>query len=211
MKSKTTTKRNVYKDVLKPTFDKSAAVVGIAMFWWVFAAIALAVTIDDPGPPIFTQRRVGKKRNGRIACFKIIKFRTMTKDAPAEVPTHMFENSDEYVTRVGRILRKYSLDEIPQLFNVLAGDMAWIGPRPHLWNQDDLIRLRERSGANDLLPGLTGWAQVNGRDDLDVPEKASYDAEYAREMNAGFRRALAMDLKVLKRTFWTVVKAEGSK
>ena len=139
---------NVYKDLLKPIIGKVLAFIGLLLFWWVLVVISIAIFIDDPGPILFKQRRVGKKIRGRIACFQIYKFRTMKTSTPKDVPTHLLENPDQYITRVGRVLRKYSLDELPQIINILRGDLLWIGPRPALYNQDDLIKLREEYNIN---------------------------------------------------------------
>ena len=173
--------------------------------------IAIAIFIDDPGSVLFIQRRIGKKINGRIACFKIYKFRTMKRSTPKDVPTHLLENPDQYITRVGRILRKYSLDELPQIFNILLGDLLWIGPRPALYNQKDLISLREKYGINDLVPGLTGWAQVNGRDEISIPEKVQLDKYYKDRICSNSLSGIIMDIRCILRTLKVVVKSEGNR
>lgn len=202
---------NLYKDLIKPLNARILAFFGIVLFWWVLVFISIAVFIDDPGPIFFTQRRVGKKVRGKIACFKIYKFRTMKTSTPKDVPTHLLENPDQYITRVGRILRKYSLDELPQVFNMLLGDLVLIGPRPALYNQDDLITLREKYGINDLLPGITGWAQVNGRDEISIPEKVELDNYYKVRICKNSISAIIMDLRCFFKTFEAVITSEGNR
>jgi O-antigen biosynthesis protein WbqP len=159
----------------------------------------IAIKIDSKGPVIFTQKRVGKNRK----LFNIYKFRTMKIDTPKEMPTHLLENPDFFITKVGKFLRKTSLDELPQLFNILKGDMAVIGPRPALWNQDDLIEERDKYGANDIRPGLTGWAQINGRDELEIDYKAQLDGYYVE------RESFSMDVKCFFGTIVSVFKSDG--
>lgn len=152
------------------------ALSGTAVFFLspLLAGISIAIRLDSRGPVIFRQRRVGIHKKH----FEIYKFRTMYSDTPKDMPTHLLQNPDAMVTKTGAFLRRYSLDELPQLFNILRGDMSLVGPRPALWNQYDLIEEREKYGANDVLPGLTGWAQINGRDELEIPVKAALDGEY---------------------------------
>ena len=145
----------------------------------VYLLIAIAIKLDDPGPVFFRQKRVGIHKTH----FEILKFRTMKMNTPKDTPTHLLENPDQYITRVGHILRETSLDELPQIFQIFTGKMSIIGPRPALWNQDDLIRERDRYKANDVRPGLTGWAQINGRDELSIPIKAWYDGEYVNKLS----------------------------
>ena len=147
--------------------------------------LCMAIKLDTPGPILFTQKRVGIHKS----FFQIYKFRTMRIDTPKDVPTHMLENPEQYITKVGKFLRKTSLDELPQIFNIFKGEMSIVGPRPALWNQDDLVAEREKYGANDVTPGLTGWAQINGRDELEIPVKAKLDGEYVEKLSFG------MDLK----------------
>ena len=161
--------------------------------------IALAIKCTSPGPVLFRQKRVGRDKR----LFTIYKFRTMRVDAPKDQPTHLLASPEAYITPIGRFLRKYSLDELPQLFNIVKGEMALVGPRPALWNQDDLIAARDQYGANGVRPGLTGWAQINGRDELPIPEKARLDGEYVRRMSLGF------DLRCLLGTVSSVARAEG--
>jgi O-antigen biosynthesis protein WbqP len=144
--------------------------------------IIAAIFIDDPGPVFFTQKRVGKNKS----YFQLVKFRSMKMSTPHDIPTHLLNDPDQYITRVGHLLRKTSLDEIPQLWNILKGDMSVIGPRPALWNQDDLIEEREKYNANNILPGLSGWAQIRGRDELEIEDKARLDGEYVQKMNFAF-------------------------
>ena len=158
--------------------------------------IALIIMIEDPGPAFFTQKRVGLHKKH----FMLIKFRSMKMNTPHDVPTHLLENPEQWITRVGRVLRKTSLDELPQILQILTGKMSIVGPRPALWNQYDLIAERDKYGANDIMPGLTGWAQVNGRDALEIGEKARLDGEYARKLNFG------LDVKIFFMTLVNVIR-----
>ncbi len=166
-----------------------------------FLVLVVAVKLDSSGPVLFRQKRVGIHKKH----FYIYKFRTMQQDAPSEVPTHLQMESQQQFTRLGRFLRRTSLDELPQIFNIIRGDMAVVGPRPALWNQEDLIEERDKYGANDVRPGLTGWAQINGRDELDIFQKAKLDGEYVKKMG------LMMDLRCFFGTFLKVLRAEGVK
>lgn len=167
--------------------------------------ITISIKLDSNGPVLFKQKRIGKNQTE----FNIYKFRTMRTDTPKDMPTHLFQNSESYITKVGRFLRKSSLDELPQLFNILKGEMSFIGPRPALWNQYDLIEQREIQkekfgvSANAVKPGITGWAQVNGRDELPIPIKAGYDGEYARNVSFSF------DIKILFLTITSVLTSKG--
>lgn len=165
----------------------------------VMLIVALLVKLTSKGPVLFKQKRVGKG----CAFFTIYKFRTMRVDAPTDVPTHLLENPDAYITPIGSFLRITSLDELPQLFNIIKGDITMVGPRPALWNQDDLVAERQKYGANDILPGLTGWAQVNGRDTLTIEDKARYDGYYAQHMG------LWLDMKIILLTVVTVLQRSG--
>ena len=171
--------------MLKRAFDIVVAFVGLALGWPVLAAIALAVRLTSPGPAIHWSRRVG--RGNRL--FAMPKFRTMRTDTP-DVATHLLEEPDRWLTPLGRFLRRSSLDELPQLGSVLAGDMSLVGPRPALFNQDDLVALRTAAGVHRLRPGVTGWAQVNGRDELPIPDKVRLDAEYLDRISFGFDLAI---------------------
>ena len=172
---------------------------GILVLSPVYLLVALAIKIDDPGPVFFRQKRVGLHKSH----FQILKFRTMKMETPKDVPTHLLENPQQYITRVGRILRKTSLDELPQIFQIFTGDMSIIGPRPALWNQYDLIAERDKYGANDVRPGLTGWAQINGRDELPIDVKARLDGEYVEKLSFLF------DCKCFFGTIVSVLKSDG--
>lgn len=161
--------------------------------------LCIAIKLDSPGPILFTQKRVGIHKT----YFQIYKFRTMRTDTPKDMPTHMLSNPEQYITKTGRFLRKTSLDELPQIFNIFKGDMSIVGPRPALWNQDDLVAERDKYGANDVTPGLTGWAQINGRDELEIPVKAKLDGEYVKKY--GF----AMDVRCFFGTFLSVLRQDG--
>lgn len=164
-----------------------------------FAFIAILIKLESSGHVMFRQKRVGIHKS----TFWILKFRTMSTETPKDIPTHMLTNPNQYITKVGKFLRKTSLDELPQIFNIIRGEMAIIGPRPALWNQDDLIAERDKYGANDVMPGLTGWAQVSGRDELDIPTKAKYDGEYVERMSFLF------DLKCFLKTIASIIKHKG--
>jgi O-antigen biosynthesis protein WbqP len=199
----------MYKHFIKRLSDivlSSAAIVASAV---PMAAIAIAIKIDDPGPVLFKQRRVGQKKDGEITYFMIWKFRSMKMCTPHDVPTHLLENPDQYITRVGKFIRKTSLDELPQIYQVFTGKLSCIGPRPALWSQYDLIEEREKYGANDVTPGITGWAQINGRDELEIPVKAKLDGDYAAALNAGFFEGMMMDMKCLFGTVGSVLRSEG--
>ncbi len=165
----------------------------------VLVGLCLAIKLDSKGPVLFKQKRVGLHKD----IFEIWKFRTMRTDTPKDMPTHMLADPDQYITRTGRFLRKTSLDELPQIFNILKGEMSIIGPRPALWNQDDLIAERDKYGANDVTPGLTGWAQVNGRDELEIPVKAKLDGYYVEHMSFRF------DCICFLKTITSVLRSDG--
>ena len=168
----------MYKHFFKRFIDFILSLIGGILLLPAFLIISLAVVIDDPGPVVFKQKRVGKGKK----LFWLHKFRSMKVNSP-DIPTHLLENPEQYITRVGKFLRKTSLDELPQVYDILFGKMSIIGPRPALWNQDDLVAERDKYGANDIKPGLTGWAQINGRDELEIPEKARLDGEYVKKMS----------------------------
>lgn len=193
----------MYKHFIKRLIDVVLSLVGIICLSWLFLILIIAIKIDSRGPVLFKQKRVGKKKNGEVSYFNIWKFRTMRIDTPKDMPTHMLADPDQYITKVGKFLRKTSLDEIPQIFNILAGKMSIIGPRPALWNQDDLVAEREKYGANDVLPGLTGWAQINGRDELEIPVKAKLDGEYVE------KQSFLFDCKCFFGTITSVLKSDG--
>lgn len=169
----------MYKKCIKRCIDIILSLSGIILASWLYLIIIIAILIDDPGPVFFTQKRVGKEKKH----FRLYKFRSMIMSTPHDIPTHLLDNPEQYMTRVGRFLRKSSLDEIPQLWNILKGDMSVIGPRPALWNQYDLIEERDKYGANDIRPGLSGWAQICGRDKLAIEDKAKLDGEYVQKMS----------------------------
>ena len=185
--------------VVKYMLDFLLSAAAIAVLLIPMALLALAIKLDDAGPALFTQKRVGKDQK----YFMLLKFRTMRSDAPHDMPTHLLEDPQQYITRVGRFLRKTSLDELPQLFNILLGQMSIVGPRPALWNQFDLVEEREKYGAHQVRPGLTGWAQINGRDELEIPVKAALDGEYIRQLGP------KMDLKCFFGTFGVWFTGEG--
>ena len=189
----------MYQRFIKRLLDIILSFLGIVVLCPVYLLIMLAIVIDDPGPIFFRQKRVGIHKT----YFHILKFRTMKVDTPKDVPTHMLKNPEQYITRVGRILRKTSLDELPQIFQIFTGKMSVIGPRPALWNQEDLIAQRDQYGANDVRPGLTGWAQINGRDELPIDVKARLDGDYVS--NISFR----FDCKCFFGTIASVLHHEG--
>lgn len=189
----------MYKRYVKRMIDIILSVAGIVVLAIPMLVVALIVKLDSPGPVFFKQKRVGIHQTH----FYILKFRSMSTKAPADMPTHMLTNPDAYLTRWQKFIRKSSIDELPQLFNILAGTMSVVGPRPALWNQYDLIEERERYGANDVRPGLTGWAQINGRDELPVEVKARFDGEYVERMSFLF------DCRCFFATIGKVLKREG--
>lgn len=189
----------MYASYIKRPLDFILSLAGIIVLSPVLLVIILCIKFSSPGPIFFKQKRVGIHKSH----FNILKFRTMRIDTPKDVPTHLLENPEQYITGIGKFLRKTSLDELPQLFNILKGDMAVIGPRPALWNQYDLIAERDKYGANDILPGLTGWAQINGRDELEIDVKARLDGEYVQKMSFLF------DCKCFFGTITSVLHHDG--
>ena len=195
----------LYVKYIKRALDFLVSCVGIIALCPLFVAIAIWIKIDSSGPIVFKQTRIGRGKKH----FAILKFRTMFVDAPHDMPTHMLEQADSYITRSGKFLRRTSLDELPQVLNILKGDMSIIGPRPALWNQDDLIAERDKYKGingwtpNDLRPGLTGWAQINGRDELKIPVKAKFDGEYVDKMSFVF------DMKCFFQTITSIVQHKG--
>lgn len=184
---------------VKRRIDVILSGVAIVILSPILGGISLAIKMDSKGPVLFKQKRVGKNKE----LFEIWKFRTMRTDTPKDMPTHMLSDPNRYITKIGKFLRKTSLDELPQLFNIFKGEMSIIGPRPALWNQDDLIAERDKYSANDIVPGLTGWAQINGRDELEIPVKAKLDGEYVKNMG------ILMDIKCFVGTIVSVVKSDG--
>ena len=184
---------------VKRLMDLLISGVSILLLSPILLVIAICIKLDSKGPIIFKQKRVGANKK----YFMIYKFRSMYTDAPTNMPTHLLENPTAMITKIGAFLRKTSLDELPQLFNIFKGEMAIVGPRPALWNQYDLIEERDKYGANAIRPGLTGWAQINGRDELEIEEKAKLDGYYVQNLNA------RMDMKCFIGTFFSVIKSEG--
>ena len=191
--------QSMYQSFFKRMLDIVLSLFGILLLSWLFLIIIIAMKLDSRGPIFFRQKRVSKGKT----YFHILKFRSMRVDTPRDMPTHMLQNPDQYITRMGKLMRKTSLDELPQLFNILAGHMSIIGPRPALWNQYDLLEERDRYGANDIRPGLTGWAQINGRDELDNVTKAMLDGEYVQNLSFAF------DCKCFFGTIIKVIRSEG--
>lgn len=193
----------MYQNGIKRLIDVILAVCGIVVLIPMWLILALAIKIDDPGPILFRQKRIAQDKNGKKRYFQIFKYRSMKMCTPKDCPTHLLKNPEQYITKVGGFLRKTSLDELPQIFNILFGQMSIIGPRPALWNQDDLYEERAKYGANAVKPGLTGWAQINGRDELPIDVKAKLDGEYVQRMCFGF------DVKCFFGTITSVLKHEG--
>lgn len=183
----------------KRVIDLVLSVLAVVILSPLFLILFIAIKLDTPGPIFFKQKRVGINKTH----FNILKFRTMRIDTPKDTPTHLLGNPDQYITKVGKFLRKTSLDELPQIFNIIKGEMAIIGPRPALWNQYDLIAERDKYKANDVRPGLTGWAQINGRDELPIDVKSELDGEYIQKMNFAF------DVKCFVGTITSVLKSDG--
>ncbi len=192
-------KKSMYEKRIKRAADIMLSFCGLVILSPLYAVLCLAVVIDDPGYVFFKQKRVGKDRT----FFELHKFRSMKMSAPHDMPTHLLENPDQYITRVGKFLRKSSLDELPQIWDIFRGRMSIIGPRPALWNQADLVWERENYGANDVMPGLTGWAQIHGRDELEIDAKAKLDGEYCQNMS------LLFDCCCFIRTVFSVARSDG--
>ena len=191
----------MYQRYIKRGIDCMLSLIGLIVLSPVFLVIAAIIKLTSPGPVLFRQERMGKDNEH----FRIMKFRTMRTDTPKDCPTHMLENPDQYITKIGHILRKTSLDELPQLWNIFRGDMAVIGPRPSLPNQYDLNELRDQNGASKVRPGLTGLAQISGRDELEISVKATLDGEYVKNIS------FFMDLKLFFGTFMSVLRSDGVK
>lgn len=189
----------LYKKNVKKMIDILLSVVGLIVLSPVFLLLIVCIKFDSKGPILFKQRRIGKDKSE----FYILKFRTMKIDTPKDTPTHLLKDPESYITRVGKFMRKTSLDELPQIFNIFKGEMSIIGPRPALWNQYDLIAERDKYGANDIYPGLTGWAQINGRDELTIEIKAKLDGEYVEKIG------LAFDVKCFLGTIVSILNRDG--
>jgi len=194
----------MYKSFIKRIIDIFLSGLAIIILAIPMLVIYIVIKIDDPGPAIFKQKRVGQNKK----YFTMYKYRTMKLNTP-DIPTHLLDNPDQFITKSGKLLRKLSLDELPQIFNIFKQNMSIIGPRPALWNQDDLIAQRDLYDANSVKPGLTGWAQINGRDELEIPEKARLDGEYASALKKGGFTAFKMDIKCFFGTIKSVIKSEG--
>ena len=191
--------KGIYNKVFKRILDIVISFGGLVVLSPLFVGLVLAIKIDDPGPALFVQKRVGKDKN----YFKLHKFRSMKMSTPHDAPTHMLENPEQYITKVGGFIRKHSFDELPQIWDIFVGNMSIIGPRPALWNQDYLTAERDKYGANDVKPGLTGWAQINGRDELEIEDKAKLDGEYVEKLSFAF------DVKCFFGSIFSVIKNEG--
>lgn len=189
----------MYEKFFKRMIDIVLSFLALIVLSWLYLGLIIAIKIDDPGPAFFTQKRVGINKT----FFKLHKFRSMKMSTPHDIPTHQLDNPEQYITRVGKFLRKSSLDELPQIWDIFIGKMSIIGPRPALWNQDDLVAERDKYGANDVKPGLTGWAQINGRDELEIPVKAKLDGEYVEKLGFWF------DLKCFFGSIVSVFKSDG--
>lgn len=195
----TPSSQSFYVKYLKRLIDIILSACALLILFPILLIISIAIVIDSPGRVLFCQKRVGKGKTH----FNILKFRTMRADAPANMPTHELSDPEKWITHTGRFLRKTSLDELPQIINILAGNMSIVGPRPALWNQFDLIEERDKYGANDIRPGLTGWAQINGRDELSIEKKAAFDGEYAQNVSFAF------DLRCFFGTVFPVLRGDG--
>ena len=184
---------------IKRSLDIFLSLVGMLILSPFILILIIVIKLDSKGPVLFKQKRIGIHKK----TFQILKFRTMRIDTPKDTPTHLLENPEQWITKTGHFLRKTSLDELPQIWNIFVGDMSIIGPRPALWNQYDLIEERDRYGANDVLPGLTGWAQIHGRDELPISKKAELDGYYVQHLSFG------LDVRCFFGTIKSVVKSEG--
>ena len=188
----------MYKRYIKRCIDIVLSLLGILITWWLILIIVVIIKSTSKGPAFFRQKSIGIHKSE----FYILKFRTMRIDTPKDTPTHLLEDPDRYITPIGRFLRKTSLDELPQILNILSGQMSIVGPRPALWNQYDLITKRDQYGANDIRPGLTGWAQINGRDELPIDVKARLDGEYVKNLS------FLLDMRIFFLTFASVLVEE---
>ncbi len=195
----------MYEKVIKRFIDLVLSALGLIFLSWLYLILSIAIMISDPGPVMFSQKRVGIHKT----FFQLHKFRSMKMSTPHDMPTHMLENPEQYITNIGQFLRKSSLDELPQIWDIFTGKMSIIGPRPALWNQDDLVRERDKYGANDVKPGLTGWAQINGRDELEISVKAQLDGEYTKKLKAGGMKAFLFDCRCFIGTIFSVARGDG--
>ena len=195
----------MYYKIFKRALDFSLSTLALIILAIPMLCITVAIKLDDKGPAIFKQKRIGQNKR----YFQLHKFRSMKMSTPHDMPTHMLQNPEQYITKTGRFLRKSSLDELPQIWDIFCGHMSVIGPRPALWNQDDLVAERDKYGANEIKPGLTGWAQINGRDELEIAEKARLDGEYAAVLQKGGWKAFKMDIRCFGGTISYVLRSEG--
>lgn len=194
-----------YEKFVKRALDVVLSFLGLLIFSPFYLLLFLAIYLDDPGPVMFTQKRTGKGKQ----YFRLHKFRSMKMSTPHDIPTHMLDCPEQYITRVGRFIRAHSLDELPQIWDIFLGNMSIIGPRPGLWNQDLLTAERDKYNANDARPGLTGWAQINGRDELEIPVKAKLDGDYVAKLKKGGLAAFLFDCRCFVGTILTVAKGDG--
>lgn len=192
-------KAGIYEKCIKRIIDIILSGVSLIVLFPIYLIVIIAIKVDDPGPVFFTQKRVGKNKK----YFKLHKFRTMKMSAPHDVPTHMLDNPEQYITYVGGFMRRTSIDELPQVWDIFVGNMSMIGPRPALWNQDVLVAERDKYDANDVKPGLTGWAQINGRDELEISDKAKFDGYYVKKISFLF------DVKCFIGTIFSIAKSDG--
>ena len=195
----------VYEEYIKRILDIILSFVGLLVLSPVFVALSIWIYLDDPGPIFFSQRRIGKNKR----YFQLHKFRSMKMCTPHDRPTHMLDNPEQYITKAGKFIRAHSLDELPQIWDIFIGNMSIIGPRPGLWNQDLLTAERDKYGANDIKPGLTGWAQINGRDELKIPAKAKLDGDYTAILKNSGMKAFFFDIRCFLGTIFSVLRSEG--
>lgn len=189
----------IYEKFFKRVIDIILSGLGLIVLFPIYLIVIVAIKVDDPGPVLFTQKRLGKNKK----FFKLHKFRTMKMSTPHDVPTHMLDNPEQYITKVGRFMRRTSIDELPQVWDIFVGNMSVIGPRPALWNQDVLVAERDKYNANNVKPGLTGWAQINGRDELEISDKAKLDGDYVKKISFPF------DVKCFIGTIFSVARSKG--
>lgn len=195
----------MYEKIIKRFIDIILSALGLVLLSWLYLILSILIVIDDPGPIIFKQKRIGIHKS----YFQLHKFRSMKMSTPHDMPTHMLKHPEQYITRIGHFLRKSSLDELPQIWDIFIGKMSIIGPRPALWNQDDLIAERDKYGANDVKPGLTGWAQINGRDKLKISVKAKLDGEYVKKLKSCGLTAFIFDCRCFTGTIFSIAKGDG--
>lgn len=194
----------MYNNCIKRALDIIISSFALLVLSPLFLIISFIIKAEDCGPIIFKQKRIGKDKK----IFYLYKFRSMKTDTP-DIPTHLLENPEQYISHIGKFIRKTSIDELPQMLNILKGNMSVVGPRPALWNQDDLIAERDKYGVNSVRPGLTGWAQINGRDELEIPVKARLDGDYVKILNKGGVLAFGMDVKCFLKTIFSVLRSDG--